>query len=134
MTLTRVNVPNVARLPAFCHASIVGELVFVSGTLGAAPGALELVPGGVAAETVQTLRNIEAILAGCGCTLADIAKINVYLTDMTQFDVMNQAYLSVFGVEPPARITVGCTALALNAAVEMDCTAVRPSRAAVVDR
>ena len=134
MTLTRVNVPNVARLPAFCHASIVGDLVFVSGTLGAAPGTLELVPGGVAAETVQTLRNMEAILSGCGCTLADVAKVNVYLTDMTQFGLMNDAYLSVFGADPPARITVGCTALALDAAVEMDCTAVIPSRAAAPDQ
>jgi reactive intermediate/imine deaminase len=127
MALTRVNVPGVARLPAFCHATVAGNLVFVSGTLGAAPGVLELVPGGVAAETVQTLRNIEAILAGCGCTLADLVKVTVYLTDMTQFGLMNQAYLSVLGDDPPARVTSGCTALALNAAVEMDCVAVIPS-------
>jgi 2-iminobutanoate/2-iminopropanoate deaminase len=127
MALTRMNVPGVARLPAFCHATIAGNLVFVSGTIGAAPGVLELVPGGVAAETVQTLRNIEAILAGCGCTLADLAKVTVYLTDMTQFGLMNQAYLSVLGDDPPARVTSGCTALALNAAVEMDCVAVIPS-------
>jgi 2-iminobutanoate/2-iminopropanoate deaminase len=127
MALTRVNVPGLARLPAFCHATIAGNLVFVSGTLGAAPGVLELVPGGVAAQTVQTLRNIEAILAGCGCTLADLAKVTIYLTDMTQFGLMNQAYLSVLGDDPPARVTSGCTALALNAAVEMDCVAVIPS-------
>jgi reactive intermediate/imine deaminase len=127
MTLTRVNVPDVARLPAFCHATIAGNLVFVSGTIGAAPGLLELVPGGIVAETVQTLRNIETILAGCGCTLADLAKVTVYLTDMTQFALMNQAYLSVLGGDPPARVTSGCTALALGAAVEMDCIAVTPS-------
>src|SRR6185437_1990036 len=124
MAPTRVNVPDVARLPAFCHATVAGNLVFVSGTIGAAPGVLELVPGGIVAETVQTLRNIETILAGCGCTLADLAKVTVYLTDMAQFALMNQAYLSVLGDDPPARVTSGCTGLALNAAVEMDCVAV----------
>jgi 2-iminobutanoate/2-iminopropanoate deaminase len=127
MTLRRVNVAGVARLPAFCHATIAGELVYVSGTLGAKPGLLELVDGGIFAETVQTLRNLEIILDGCGCTLADVAKVNVYLTDMTEFGVMNQAYLSVFGDDPPARITTGCTALALNASVEMDCIAIVPA-------
>ena len=79
------------------------------------------------APTVQTLHNLEAILAGCGCTLADVIKVNVYLTDMSQFGAMNEAYLSVFGADPPARITTGCTALALGAGVEMDCVAIAPS-------
>jgi 2-iminobutanoate/2-iminopropanoate deaminase len=46
---------------------------------------------------------------------------------MTEFGVMNEAYLSIFGDDPPARITTGCTALALNASVEMDCIAVIPA-------
>jgi 2-iminobutanoate/2-iminopropanoate deaminase len=103
--------------------------VFVSGMLGAAPGTMDLVPGGIAAETTQALRNIETILAACGCGLADVAKVNVYLTDMAGFGAMNEAYLGVFGAEPPARITVGCTALALGARVEMDCVAFRPDDA-----
>jgi reactive intermediate/imine deaminase len=126
MTLTRVNVAGVARLPAFCHATVAGGLAYVSGTLGAKPGLLELVDGGIAAETVQALRNLEAILAGCGCTLADVVKVNVHLTDMMRFGAMNEAYLSVFGDDPPARITTGCTALALGAAVELDCVAIVP--------
>lgn len=124
--ITRVNVAEVARLPAFCHATVVGNQVFVSGSIGAKPGLLELVEGGVPAETIQTLHNIEAILRACGCTLADVAKVNVYLTDMTAFAAMNEAYLNVFGDDPPARITVGCTALALGASVEMDCVAFVP--------
>jgi 2-iminobutanoate/2-iminopropanoate deaminase len=122
----KINVPNVARLPAFCHATIAGEQVFVSGTLGAKPGRLELVAGGTAAQTVQALRNIELILRTCGCGLRDIAKVNVYLSDMAAFGEMNDAYLGVLGPEPPARITVGCNGLALGAAVEMDCLAFLP--------
>lgn len=55
-----------------------------------------------------------------------MAKVNVYLTDMSAFGEMNDAYLRVFGDAPPARITVGCSALALDASVEMDCIAFLP--------
>jgi 2-iminobutanoate/2-iminopropanoate deaminase len=124
----KVNVPGLVRLPAFCHATVVDGQVFVAGMLGAAPDTDELVEGGVGPQTEQTLRNIETVLAGCGCSLADIAKVNVYLTDMTRFDEMNRAYVAVMGDDPPARITVGCTGLALGALVEMDCIAFTPER------
>lgn len=126
MEIRKINVPGVAKLPAFCHATIAGEQVLVSGTLGAAPGRLQLVDGGTGAQTAQALRNIEQILAACGCGLEHVAKVNVYLTDMATFGEMNDAYLSVFGADPPARITVGCNGLALGAAVELDCVAFLP--------
>jgi reactive intermediate/imine deaminase len=122
----KVNVAEVERLPAFSHATVVGNQVFVSGMLGAGQGSRELVAGGTAAETAQALRNIETVLAACGCALSDVAKVNVYLTDMSTFPEMNEAYLAVFGDDPPARITVGCNGLALGAAVEMDCIAFVP--------
>jgi 2-iminobutanoate/2-iminopropanoate deaminase len=126
MALQKVNVDGVARLPAFCHAVIAGQQVFVSGMLGAKPGTMELVDGGVAAQTTQAIRNIEEILTACGASLADVAKVNVFLTDMAEFAAMNEAYLAAIGDDPPARITVGCSGLALGAAVEMDCIAVLP--------
>lgn len=129
-TVRKVNVDGVARLPAFCHATVAGEQVYVSGVLGTAPGELRLVSDDVGRQTEQALRNIETILAACGCTLADVAKVNVYLTDMTAFGEMNDAYLTVMGSDPPARITVGCTALALGAAVEIDCIAILPGGSA----
>ncbi|HLX48382.1 MAG TPA: RidA family protein [Streptosporangiaceae bacterium] len=126
MKIRRVNVADVARLPAFSHATIAGDQVFVAGMLGAAPGVLELVEGGTGPQTIQALRNTETILRACGCELADVAKVNVYLADMATFGEMNEAYVSVFGSEPPARITVGCNGLALGAAVELDCVAFLP--------
>jgi 2-iminobutanoate/2-iminopropanoate deaminase len=126
MALQKVNVDTVARLPAFCHAVIAGQQVYVSGMLGTKRGTLELVDGGVAAQTTQALRNIEEILAACGAGLSDVAKVNVYLTDMSEFSAMNEAYLAAVGDDPPARITVGCSGLALGAAVEMDCIVVLP--------
>jgi 2-iminobutanoate/2-iminopropanoate deaminase len=123
----KINVPGIVRLPAFSHASIAGQQVFVSGMLGSPPGeGLALVEGGTGAQTVQALRNIEQILRACRCGLGDVAKVNVYLTDMATFGEMNEAYLSVFTGDPPARITVGCNGLALGAAVEMDCIAFLP--------
>jgi 2-iminobutanoate/2-iminopropanoate deaminase len=126
MTLQKVNVNGVARLPAFCHAVIAGQQVFVSGMLGAKPGTMELVDGGVAAQTTQAIGNIKEILSACGASLADVVKVNVFLTDMAEFPAMNEAYLAAIGDDPPARITVGCSGLALGAAVEMDCIAVLP--------
>jgi 2-iminobutanoate/2-iminopropanoate deaminase len=126
MGIRTINVTEVARLSAFSSATVAGQQVFVSGTLGTQPGRLELVEGGIGPQTVQALRNMELILRACGCELADVAKVNVYLTDMSTFGEMNEAYVSVFGAEPPARITVGCNGLALGAAVELDCIAFLP--------
>ncbi len=126
MKARKVNVDSLGRLPAFCHAVVAGELIYVSGTLGTKPGGLELVEGGTRAETAQTLRNIETILKECGAALADLVKVNVYLADMKTFAEMNAAYLEVIGSEPPARITVGGVDLALGAAVEIDGVAYKP--------
>jgi 2-iminobutanoate/2-iminopropanoate deaminase len=126
MELRKVNVDGLGRLPAFSHATVAGGLIFVSGTLGTKPGAFELVEGGTGEETRQTMRNIQTILEGLGATLADVAKVNVYITDMSRYAEMNRAYLEFFPESPPARITVGCSALALGATVEIDCIAVAP--------
>jgi 2-iminobutanoate/2-iminopropanoate deaminase len=65
-------------------------------------------------------------LRGAGAELADIVKLNVFVTDMAKFGEMNEAYLEFFPSDPPARITVGCSALALGAFVEIDCVAYKP--------
>jgi 2-iminobutanoate/2-iminopropanoate deaminase len=126
MSVERVVVPGLAKLPAFCHATIAGDFVFVAGTLGTLPDSMQLVAGGTGAQTEQTLRNIATILAACGATLADLVKVNVYLADMATFGEMNAAYLRVMGRDVPARITVGRAELALGAAVEIDAIAYRP--------
>ena len=126
MTATKVNAPGLARLPAFCHAVVAGDFIYVSGTLGTRPDSTELAEGGTGPETFQALRNIEIILKACGATLADLIKVNVFLADMGTYSAMNEAYLAVMGSDPPARITVGRAALALGAAVEIDAIAYQP--------
>jgi 2-iminobutanoate/2-iminopropanoate deaminase len=125
-TSKRVTVPDLARLPAFCHAVIAGDNIYVSGTLGTLPHSMELAAGGAGPQTTQALRNIETILRACGATLADLVKVSVFLADMATFAEMNAAYLALIGADPPARITVGRADLELGAAVELDAIAYRP--------
>ena len=122
-----VNAEGLGRLPAFSHATVAGDFVYVSGTLGTRDGSFELVDGGMGAQTQKTLENIGAVLAASGAGFEDVVKINVFVTDMAQFADMNRAYLEFFGEDPPARITVGCAALALGALVEIDCVAYKPA-------
>jgi reactive intermediate/imine deaminase len=122
----RVNVQGVPRLPAFSHAVQVDDHIYVAGTLGT-DADFKLVEG-VHGQTLQALDYIKRILEECGASLDDVVKVNVYLTDMSTFEEMNEAYLSVFGDRVPARITVGCSALALGAGVEIDCLAVLTPR------
>ncbi|MEE8580829.1 MAG: RidA family protein [Myxococcota bacterium] len=125
--VSKVNVEGLGRLPAFCHATLAGDFIFVSGTLGTLPDSFELLEGGTGPQTRQTLENIRTILAGVGAGPSDLVKVNVFLTDLDTFAEMNDAYLSFFGQDPPARITVGCSGLALNAAVEIDGIAYKPA-------
>lgn len=128
MDAQKVYVDGLARLPVFCHATVAGDFIYVSGTLGTKPHSMELVEGGVGAQTTQTLRNIETILQACSATLAHLIKVNVYLNDINTFAEMNTAYRAVIGDDPPARITVGRAELALGAAVEIDAVAYKRQR------
>ena len=110
----RIVVEGVGRLPVFSHASVVGDLIFVSGTLGTTAGGVGLVEGGVRAETRQTLENIRTILAGAGAGLEDVVKVSVYVTDMADFATMNEVYAEFFPSDPPARITLEVAGLALG--------------------
>lgn len=127
--MEKIIVDGLARLPSFSHAAIVGDTIYVSGTLGTHPNTMELVPGGTGAQTSQTLANIRTILEDCGASVENIAKVNVYLSDIETFKEMNDAYLEFFEGVPPARITVGGVDLALGAAIEIDCIAQRPGSA-----
>jgi 2-iminobutanoate/2-iminopropanoate deaminase len=126
MAAINVVVDGLARLPVFCHATVAGDFIFVSGTLGTVPGSMDLVEGGTGPETAQTMRHIETILKECGASLSDLVKVNVFLADMATFAEMNEAYASIIGDDPPARITVGHADLALGASVEIDAIAYCP--------
>jgi len=106
---------------AYSHAVRAGEYLFVTGQLGADPATNALVPGGTVAQTHQVMRNLQAVLAGAGTTLARAVMVRIYLTDFADYAAVNAAYASYFAPgRLPARTTVGVTALALGGAVEID--------------
>jgi len=121
--IRRVVVEGLGRLPQFCHATVADGWIHVSGTLGTLGDSFDLAVGGVGPQTAQALRNIETILRACGAELRDVVKVSVFVSDMSTFAEMNEAYSEVMGSDPPARITVGRAGLALGAAVEIECTA-----------
>jgi 2-iminobutanoate/2-iminopropanoate deaminase len=123
--MEKIVVEGLARVPSFSHAVIAGDFVHVAGSLGTVGDGTELVEGGVGPQTTQTIRNLERILEAAGVGLGNVVKMNVYLSDMADFQQMNEAYMEAIGDSPPARITVGGVELALGGAVEIDCVAYR---------
>ena len=95
-------------------------LLFLSGQVAQDPATGELVDGDIAQQADQILRNIAATLAAIGKDLDDVIRVGVYLTDMSQFGAMNEAYRRHFAEPYPARTAIGVAALPLGAAVEMD--------------
>jgi 2-iminobutanoate/2-iminopropanoate deaminase len=98
----------------------VGELLLLSGQVALDPKTGKLIDGDVAAQTAQVLENLRTLLAAAGKSLADVARTNVYLTDMKDFARMNAVYARYFEAPYPARTTVAVAALPLGAAVEID--------------
>lgn len=98
--------------------------MIVSGQLGIDNGAL--VPGGVAAQTAQAIKNLQARLKEMGLTLKDVAKTLCFLTDMDTFATFNAAYVHGFGDARPARSTIGVAALPFAGAVEIEAWAYKP--------
>jgi 2-iminobutanoate/2-iminopropanoate deaminase len=91
------------------------------GSLGG--GSFELAEGGTAGQTRQALCNLEQVLVACDAALEDLVKVTVYLSDLSMFPEMDQAY-SELVTTAPARVTIGCS-LSAGAAVELDATAYR---------
>jgi 2-iminobutanoate/2-iminopropanoate deaminase len=112
-----------AGLP-FSAAVRVGEVLYLSGQLGNVPGKLELVPGGMEAETRQTMENIGAVLSANGLSFDDVFKCTVMLADMGEWAAFNRVYVGYFKPDRlPARSAFGAAGLALGARVELECWA-----------
>jgi 2-iminobutanoate/2-iminopropanoate deaminase len=94
----------------YSQAIVVDQVVYCSGQIGLDPSTGKLVDG-VKQQAEMALRNLEAILAAAGCSLADIVKTTVLVTDMTMFKDVNDVYSRFFPTSPPARSTVAVAAL-----------------------
>ncbi len=114
-----------AAIGPYSQAVVAGQLVFVSGQIPLLPDGTGLVPGGVAEQTRQVLRNLQAILNAAGLNLEQVVKTTCYLTDLSAFTTFNDAYAEFFGEGKPARATVEVASLPRGALVEIDAIAVQ---------
>ena len=118
------NPPNARPGGVLSSAVKVGDLIFLSGSLGTKPGGGGLADGGIEGQTRQALENIKTSAALAGAAMADIVKCTVFLTDVANFAGMNTAYREAFPSEPPARTTVAVAGLVVpGALIEIECVA-----------
>ena len=105
------------------NAVKVGDFVFVGGRIGNVHGKLELVGGGIAAETQQALQHMREALEAAGSSIDRVVKCNIYLVDMAEFGEFNDVYGEFFGSHRPTRATVAVKELGLGGRVEIECIA-----------
>ena len=113
--------PTATSLP-FSAAVRVGNMLYLSGQMGT-DASLKIVPGGIQAETRQTLANMKAILERHGSSLDRVVKCMVMMADMSEWPAMNAVYVQHFQKHLPARSAFGAAALALGGRVEIECMA-----------
>ncbi|MEL0436225.1 RidA family protein [Phycobacter sp. K97] len=108
----------------FSPAVRAGDFVFISGQVAMKENG-EIEPGGIEAQTKRTMENVIAVLEKAGCTLEDVAKVNVWLDDPRDFWTFNRVYADYFPNGAPARSTVR-SQLMVDAKIEIDVTAYKP--------
>jgi len=107
----------------YSQAVVSGGFVFTAGQIGLDPESMEVVPGDVAHQTEQVMKNLAAILKAAGCDLSRVVKTTVFLAHMKDFAAMNEVYAKHFGEHRPARSTVAVKALPRNTLVEIEAIA-----------
>lgn len=128
MPRTAISSPSAATVGPYSHAVRSGDHVFCSGQTPIDPATGQLREGSVGEQTHQCFDNLFDVLAAGDLSPADVVKVNVYLTDMSDFAEMNAAYAERFEEPYPARTTIGVAALPLNARVEIELVARRNPR------
>jgi reactive intermediate/imine deaminase len=118
-----LKTPRPMALP-FSDAVRVGNILYLSGEIGVDYATMKLVPGGIKAETKQTMENIKATLEKYGSSMDNVFKCTVMITDMKEWPLMNEVYVTYFKKDRlPARSAIGANGLALGAKVEIECIA-----------
>ena len=109
-----------AAIGIYSQAVRCGQTVYLSGQIPLDPGTMALVDGDFADHVRRVFDNLAAVAAASGGSLADIIKLNVYLTDLANFPVVNEMMADYFSAPYPARAAIGVAALPKGAAVEAD--------------
>ena len=109
----------------YSQAVKVGDTVYLSGQIPLVPETMELVEGDMQANIRRVFDNLAAVAEAAGGSLADIVKLNVFLTDLTHFPLVNQVMADYFAEPYPARAAIGVASLPKGALVEMDAVMVQ---------
>lgn len=109
-----------AAIGTYSQAVRTDDTVYLSGQIPLQPSTMELVEGDMEMQIRQVFDNLAAVAQAAGGSLNDIAKLNVFLTDLSHFPLVNQVMSDYFAEPYPARAAIGVAALPKGAAVEMD--------------
>jgi len=109
-----------AAIGTYSQAVRVDQAVYLSGQIALDPESGQMIAGDVRAQIERVFQNLAAVAGASGGTLADVVKLNVYLTDLGNFPIVNEIMARYFREPYPARAAVGVAALPRGAAVEMD--------------
>lgn len=122
MPRTIISTPDApAAVGTYSQAVKVGNTVYVSGQVPLDPKSGQLVTSSMDAQIRRVFDNLKAIIVASGGTFASVTKLNVFLTDLTHFALLNQIMAEYFEQPYPARAAIQVAALPKGAAVEMDC-------------
>jgi reactive intermediate/imine deaminase len=120
MSKTIISTPQApAAIGTYSQAVKVGETVYLSGQIGLDPASMQMVEG-IDAQIVRVFENLKAVAEAAGGSLADVVKLNVFLTDLGHFAKVNETMAQYFNAPFPARAAVGVAALPRGALVEAD--------------
>jgi reactive intermediate/imine deaminase len=104
----------------YSQAVKVDNTVYISGQIPLDPASMEVVSGGIEAEITRVFDNLKAVAAASGGSLADVVKLNIFLTDLGNFPTVNEIMARYFAEPYPARAAIGVAALPKGVGVEMD--------------
>jgi reactive intermediate/imine deaminase len=104
----------------YSQAVKVNDTVYLSGQIPLLPETMEIVEGDISVQIRQVFNNLKAVAEAAGGNFFDIVKLNVYLTDLTHFPVVNEIMSEYFEKPYPARAAVGVAALPKGVAIEID--------------
>jgi len=104
----------------YSQAVKVGDTVYLSGQIPLVPETMELIDSDMRAQITRVFDNLTAVAKAAGGSLADISKLNIYLTDLSHFPLVNEIMAEYFSEPYPARAAVGVASLPKGAMVEMD--------------
>jgi 2-iminobutanoate/2-iminopropanoate deaminase len=112
-----------AAVGPYSQAVRVGSTIYCAGQIPLDPKSGQIVPGDIGTQTRRVLDNIAAVLRSEGVTFENVAKTTIFLTDLSEFQTVNEIYGSYFKNQPPARSTVQVSALPKGANVEIEAIA-----------